>query len=84
VISTKNLGSADIVEDHRAGVIVPDPHDVDALAMALDRLPRDGPECAALQARARKAAEGLPGDAFIEKLLQLYASCIAAKQERPS
>lgn len=81
VISTANLGSADIITTHQAGAIVEHPQDVAALAAALDTLPISGPERAALAARARQAAEGVPGDVFVEKLLALYDACAAAKRD---
>lgn len=80
VISTEFLGAGEIVQRSQAGVIVPTPRDTDAMARALDHLPASGPELDALRQRAIIGAGGMPGDAYVDKIMELYERVKTEKQ----
>jgi UDP-glucose:(heptosyl)LPS alpha-1,3-glucosyltransferase len=73
VISTDHLGSADIIREGRVGTIVDQPRNVAALAAALAATPTTGPDRAALAERAKAVAQGMPPEAFVDRICDLYA-----------
>ena len=82
VISTEFLGAADLVCRYDAGIIVPTPRDVLAMAAALDALPTQPADRAALARRAKHAAESMPGESYVEATLDLYRRFVAEKRAK--
>jgi UDP-glucose:(heptosyl)LPS alpha-1,3-glucosyltransferase len=80
VVSTEFLGAADLVRRNEVGTIVKSPREVSAMAAALDGFPADGNERAELAARCRRAAEGMPGEKYVERVIEIYHSIIAEKK----
>lgn len=72
VISTEFLGAGEVVLRNKAGVIVPTPRHTDEMAKALDTLPKDGAEFESLRQRAMNAANGMPGDVYVDRVEALY------------
>lgn len=72
VISTEFLGASEVIKRNQAGTIVPTPRHTDDMARALDSLPVSGVEADALRQRAITGAGGMPGDAYVDRVLELY------------
>jgi len=72
VVSTQHLGAAGLVTAANAGIIVPSPREVKAMADYLETAPMTGPAHADLAARARRASAGMTGESYIQRLLELY------------
>jgi UDP-glucose:(heptosyl)LPS alpha-1,3-glucosyltransferase len=78
VVSTEFLGASDLVRRNEVGVIVPSPRDVGAMAQALDAMAAAEREKVA--ARCRSAAEGMPGEKYVERVIEIYREIIAKKK----
>jgi glycosyltransferase involved in cell wall biosynthesis len=77
VVSTEFLGSGDLVKQHGAGTIVATPRSVEEMAAALDALPARGTAAfEELSARARQAGDGVPAEAYFDRLLGLYGEVL--------
>ena len=85
VISTRKLGCYRYITENGVGTIVATPRAVAEMAAGLDALPGPGAPGARgeLSARCRAAAAGtLTPEAFMTRLLELYAACCTARKGR--
>jgi len=77
VITTKNSGAAEIIEDGRQGFVVNAPEDVDEIAARIELLYNDRDRLRSMSVEARTLAERFTFDAHLEKMMRLYDELVA-------
>jgi UDP-glucose:(heptosyl)LPS alpha-1,3-glucosyltransferase len=79
VITSRYNGASELMHPPAEGLVVDDPHDVDALARALIKMLNPGYRAACAQA-ARRAAERWTFEDHYQKLLGVFGSLVTRKQ----